>query len=309
MARLSRSSRIGFVGAGTVGTSLAVAVSRLGYPVVATASRTFASARALAEMVPGCVAYPTAGEAARASDVVFITSPDDAIAPVASSIAWRSGQGVVHCSGAASLDILEQAVEQGAVAGAFHPLQAFSSVENGIKSIPGTTFGIEGNEEMRAYLAGMASAMGGNPITLRSEDKPLYHLSVVMLGNLLLALAAVSAQLWEQFGMSRADGVKALAPMMRQVSVNLETSGVPGAMAGPFVRGDIGTVRKHLETLQARAPGMLPLYCELAMAGLPYALEKGTLKPERAEEIRRLVEHYRRKAVSDTESTGHSEGT
>ena len=307
MARLGRNSKIGFVGAGTVGTSLAVALSRKGYPVIAAASRTFSSARALAEKVPGCVAYPAAGEAAQASDVVFITCPDDTIATVASSIPWRPSQGVVHCSGAASLDVLVQAVEQGAVAGAFHPLQAFSSVENGVKSIPGTTFGIEGNEEMRAYLASMASAIGGNPISLRSEDKPLYHLSGVMLGGLLSALAAVSAQLWEQFGMRRADGVKALAPMMRQVSVNLETSGVPGAMAGPYIRGDIGTILKHLEALQLRAPEVLPLYCELALAGLPFALEKGTLKPEREEEIRRLVEQYRRKVAVNSGATGPSE--
>ena len=184
--------------------------------------------------------------------------------------------------------------------------QAFSSVENGVKSIPGTTFGIEGNEEMRAYLVSMASAIGGNPISLRSEDKPMYHLSGVMLGGLLSALAAVSAQLWEQFGMRRADGVKALAPMMRQVSINLETSGVPGAMAGPYIRGDIGTILKHLEALQLRAPEVLPLYCELALAGLPFALEKGALKPERGEEIRRLVEKYRRKAAVNAGASGPS---
>ena len=246
----------------------------------------------------GVVAYASSGEAAQASDVVFITTPDDAIAPVVSSIAWRPGQAAVHCSGAASLDVLEHALRQGANAGAFHPLQAFSSVENGINSIPGTTFGIEGDDQMRAYLEKLALGIGGNPIFLKSEDKPLYHLSGVMLGGLLSTLAAVSAQLWEHLGMARADGVRALAPMMGQVSVNLQTLGVPGAVAGPYVRGDVGTIRKHLETLESRAPEVLPLYCELALAGLPFALEKANLKPERAEEIRKLVEEYRHKSTS-----------
>ena len=84
--------------------------------------------------------------------------------------------------------------------------------------------------------------------------------------------------------------------MMRQVSYNLESSGVPGAVAGPYPRGDIGTVRKHLETLRSRAPEVLPVYCELALAGLPFAIEKGTLKPDRAEEIRRLVEQFKGEA-------------
>ena len=293
MATLGRESKIGFIGAGVVGGSLALAFSGAGYSVVATSSRRYSSAQTLADRVPGSRACLTAQEAADLADVVYITTPDDAIRTVASGIRWRRGQGIVHCSGAASLDVLTHAVDQGASAGAFHPLGAFSSVENGVKSIPGTTFGIEGGAEMRAYLRDMALAVGGNPITLEAEDKALYHLSGVLMGNLLTVLAAVAAELWGALGMERADGVRALAPMIRQVSYNLETSGVPGAVAGPYARGDIGTVRKHLEVLQTRAPDVLPLYRELALAALPYALEKGTLGPERADEIRDVIEQSR----------------
>ena len=294
MTPISRKSRIGFIGAGLAGGSMAITLSQHGYPVVAAASRTLSSAQTLAHRVRGCDSYRTPQEAADVADVVFITTPDDAIEPVASSISWRSGQGVVHCAGSASLDILEHAVRQDAVAGAFHPLQAISSVDNGVRSIPGTTFGIEGNQEMRTFLKEMALAIGGNPIFLTSEDKPLYHLTGVMMGNLLAVLGAVAAQLWENLGLTRAEGVRALAPMMQQVSINLESLGVPQGVAGPYVRGDIGTVRKHLQALQSRAPGVLPLYCELALAGLPFAIEKGTLKPDRAEAIRKMVEDFKK---------------
>ena len=296
MGSLDSNSRIGFIGAGVVGTSLAVALSRGGRRVVAASSRTFASARKLVELVPGCTAYPTASEVANSSDVVFISTSDDAISKVASSISWRQGQGVVHCAGAASLDVLEHPVSQGAVSGSFHPLQSFSSVENGVESIPGTTFGIEGSDEMRAYLQDTALAIGGNPIFVKSDDKALYHLSGVMVGGLLATLAGVASQLWERFGIPRAEGLEALVPMMRQGVVNLETSGIPDALVGPYARGDIGTVRKHLEALRSRAPEVLPLYCELALAGIPLALEKGTLGRDRADEIRELVDKYRGEA-------------
>ena len=281
------------MGAGVVGGSLAVALSEAGYAVVACASRTFASAQNLARWAPGCVAYETAQEAADETDFVFVTTSDDAISEVVGSITWRPGQGVAHCSGAASLDALDAAAAQGAVAGAFHPLQAVSSIENGSKSVRGITFGIEGNEPMREFLSGMARALGANPIFVRSEDKALYHLTGVMMGGLLTTMGATAAQLWEQLGFTRADGVKALAPMMRQVSVNLASSGIPGAVAGPYARGDVGTVRKHLETLASRAPDVLPLYCELALAGLSFSMEKGTLKPDGAEAIRELVERFK----------------
>ena len=293
MAAFSRKTKICFIGSGLVGGSLSLALSREGFRIVAAASRTYASAQALAGRVEGCVACATAQEAADLADFAFVTTSDDAIAGVASEIAWRGGQGVAHCSGAASLDVLDGAVRQGAIAGAFHPLQAFSSVESGAESLPGTTFGIEGNPDMREFLGDVALAVGGNPIFLNSRDKPLYHLTGVMMGNLLTVQAAVAAQLWEKLGLTRAQGVTALAPMMRQVSINLSTSGVPGAVAGPYPRGDIGTVRKHLEALRDRAPEVLPLYCELALAGLPFALEKGTLKAERAAEIQSLLEQFK----------------
>ena len=296
MSSFNRHSRVAFIGAGTVGKSLALALSRQGYGVVAAASRTYASAQELAHLVDGVTAYETVAQAARAAEVVFITTPDDRIGDVASTIRWRPGQAAVHCSGVSSLDLLEPALALGASVGAFHPLQALASVENGVKSIPGTTFGIEGDDAMRTYLKQMALDIGGLPVFLRPEDKVLYHLSGVMMGGLLSGLAAVAGQLWDHIGLSRAEGVRALMPMMRQVSFNLETSGIPDGLAGPYARGDVGTIRKHLQALLARAPDVLPLYCHMALAGLPFALEKGTLSPDRAEEVRDLVNSYLEKA-------------
>mgnify|MGYP001236885631 CR=1 FL=1 len=184
MGALPAAPRVAFIGAGTVGKSLAVALERHGYKVVAAASRTYGSARALAGLVDGCAAYSTQQEAVDAADFVLVTSTDAAIGAIVAGVSWRSGQGVAHCSGAASLDVLKEAQDQGAAIGAFHPLQTFSSVDEALKRVPGSTFAIEGDDEIRAYLRELALALGGNPIFLRPEDKPLYHASVVMMGGL-----------------------------------------------------------------------------------------------------------------------------
>lgn len=293
ISSLGRKSRIGFIGAGTVGGTLSVALCHKGYSVVSVSSRNISSAQALAERVPGCVVRPTFQKTVNDSDVVFISTSDDAIESVVSSVSWCHGQSVIHCSGALSLDVLDYAVQQGAISGTFHPFQAFSSVDIGVKSIPGITFGIEGNSKMTAYLEEMAVLLEGNPISVDSKDKVLYHLTGVMMGGLLTTLGATTARLWECFGVNRAKALKALVPIMRQVSYNLESFGIPGAVAGPYARGDIGTVRKHLKALQDRAPEVLPLYCEMALIGIPFALEKGTIKPDTAEEIRELVNKFK----------------
>ena len=145
----------------------------------------------------------------------------------------------------------------------------------------------------------MATNMGADPVFLRSEDKVLYHVSGVLMGNLLTEYGALSAQLWEHLGMTREEGVRALAPMMKQVAVNLGVSGVPGAVSGPFVRGDTGTIRKHLDALGSRAPELIALYCELALAGLRYPIEKGALDADQAAEIAVMLEEYKKGPSAD----------
>ena len=185
MAEFDRDSRIGFIGAGNVAKSFAVALTRQGYRVVAAASRSFSSAEDLAGRVDGCVAYESLDDAATACDVVFVTTPDDSIPATVESVSWRTGQAVVHTSGVLTLEALDAAARAGASPGAFHPMQLFSSPETGVEGIPGTTFGIAGDAEMAAYLEEMALAIGGRPVFVRAEDKPLYHLSGVMMGGLL----------------------------------------------------------------------------------------------------------------------------
>jgi len=85
--------KIGFIGAGTVGTALAIRLGGKGYPVVAVSSRTITSAKRLAEIVPGCRAYDSAQAVADSAQLVFITTPDDAIEKVAGEIRWKTGQG------------------------------------------------------------------------------------------------------------------------------------------------------------------------------------------------------------------------
>lgn len=269
-----------------------MALSRRGYRVMAVASRTPKSAQALAARVAGCRVYADAQEAAAASDMVLITTTDAAIEPVASSLKWREGQGVAHCSGAASLDVLAHASRQGAATAGFHPLQAFASVESALEALPGSTFAIEGDGEIRAFLEEMALSIGGKPIFLRAADKALYHASVVLLGGVLLGFTPAVAELWRHFGIDRARALDALLAIMEGDVAAMRALGIPGAVAGPYARGDTGTVRKHLSALKAAAPEILPAYCHMALAGLPFAVEKGSLSREAATEIRDLLESY-----------------
>lgn len=287
--RESTQRRIGFIGAGTVGTALAVRLSGKGYPVVAASSRTEASAQRLAEAVPGCKAYDSAQEVVDNSQIVFITTPDDAIAGVVTGLQWHRGQGVLHCSGADSSQILESAKSFGAYVGGFHPLQTFANVDHAIENIPGSTFAIEAEEPLLSTLKEMAADLGGEWVRLSAGDKVLYHAAAVIACNYLVTLVKLATDLWQNFGASPQQATKALLPLLRGTLNNIDNVGIPDCLTGPIARGDSGTVAKHIAALEQSAPGILTTYRELGLQTIPIALAKGKIDENEAKELTGLL--------------------
>jgi len=285
----SNQPEIGFIGAGTVGTALAVRLSGKGYPVIAVASRTKASAQRLVDAVPGCRVCDSAQEVADNAQFVFITTSDDAIAQVAAELQWHPGQSAVHCSGADSTDILESARECGAHVGGFHPLQTFASVAHAIENIPGSTFAIEAEEPLLSALEEMASALEGSWVRLGAGDKVLYHAAAVIACNYFVTLVKLATDLWQTFGVSSEKATKALLPLLRGTLNNIDNVGLPNCLTGPIARGDIGTIMKHLDALERAAPDVLSTYRELGLQTIPVALAKGKIDEGRAAELRTLL--------------------
>lgn len=292
--------RVGFIGAGTVGTALAVTLSQRGYPISAVYSRSPASAQRLAAQVKGaavsllngCQVKPTGQHVVDSADLVFITTPDDSIAEVAAHLRWAAGGGksVVHCSGAASLDILEPARLAGASVGAFHPLQTFASVAQAIENIPGSTFGIESQGDLLEALKTMATALGGSYVELKAGDKVLYHAAAVVACNYFVTLVKLATDLWQQFGVGTPEATRALLPLIQGTVNNLKQVGLPNCLTGPIARGDVGTLKNHLEALEKHPDlsGLLSTYKELARQTIPISLAKGKITAQRAEEMQSL---------------------
>ncbi len=281
--------KLGFIGAGTVGTALAVRLKGKGYPVVAVSSRSRTSAENLARAVAGCRVLDSNQAIADNAELIFITTPDDAIAPVASEVQWHPGQSVVHCSGADSVDILQPARELGAKVGAFHPLQTFASAQQAMENIPGSTFALEAEEPLLSTLKDMATALDGHWVELKASDKVLYHAAAVIACNYLVTLVKLATDLWQTFGVPPPQATKALLPLLRGTLNNIDNVGIPQCLTGPIARGDIGTINKHLDSLKATAPHLLPTYRELGRQTVPIALAKGRINKSRAQELEALL--------------------
>jgi predicted short-subunit dehydrogenase-like oxidoreductase (DUF2520 family) len=286
----SRVLKLGFIGTGTIGSALALTLHSRGYPVVAVSSRYHASARKLAQAISGCSAVTDNQEVADIAEFVFITTPDDVIASVASQTKWHQGQYVVHCSGADTTDILEPARKGGAYVGVFHPLQTFAGAREALENMPGSTFTLEAEEPLLGILQDMASALGGHCINLKAGDKAAYHAAAVIACNYLVTLVKIATDLWQTFGIPREKATRSLLPLIRGTVHNIETIGIPQCLTGPIARGDSGTIKKHLEALEKVSPDMLTTYKELGLMTIPIALAKGRINEQQAEELKNILE-------------------
>ncbi len=178
-----RSPAIGFIGAGVFGRGLALALAANGFRVLGAHSRSATSASWLAERIPGCEPIATAQDLADAVDLVFITTPDSAIDQVAAQVRWRVGQGIVHCSGAASTAILQPAADQGAATGAFHPFQTFGGLADpgeAAARLAGVTFAVTGSGWLDPFLQDLAGQLGGHPVSIPDDARGLYHAAAVL---------------------------------------------------------------------------------------------------------------------------------
>ena len=281
--------KLGFIGAGTVGTALSARLSSKGYQVVAVSSRNQTSARNLARAISGCHAFNDNQDVADTAELIFITTPDDAIAPVASQIRWHNGQSVVHCSGADSTDILEPARTLGAQVGVFHPLQTFASVKQAMENIPGSTFALEAEEPLLNTLKEMAGALDGIWVELKAGDKVIYHAAAVIACNYMVTLVKLASDLWQTFNVSPHQATQALLPLLRGTINNIDAVGIPWCLTGPIARGDTGTIKKHLKALQEKAPSVLSTYRELGLQTIPIALAKGRINQNKAEELEAIL--------------------
>ncbi|MDP7510938.1 MAG: DUF2520 domain-containing protein [Dehalococcoidia bacterium] len=289
-----RNPAIGFIGVGILGKGLALALASRGYRVAAAHSRSKSSAEWLAGRLPGCRVFDTAQELSDAAGLVFITTPDSSIGQVATDVTWRPGQWVVHCSGVASTEVLGPASRQGSLTGALHPLQTFAGLnepEEAAARLSGVTFAVSGEGSLAGFLQEMASELGGRHVSISDADRPLYHAAAVLACPLLAAVMQAAVDIWQAMGFSAEQAVESLYPLTKGTVENVARQGVAASLTGPTVRGDVSTIRGHLEALYQRLPHVVPLYGALIRASLPLVAQRG-VGPGQLLAMQELIDHY-----------------
>jgi predicted short-subunit dehydrogenase-like oxidoreductase (DUF2520 family) len=280
---------IGIVGAGAVGTALGLALSRAGWPVRAVASRDEGRRDRFRSLVPGARGFAEATALLDEVELIVLAVPDDAIPALAADLRMYSGQAMIHTSGALGAEVLDPARAAGTQVGAFHPLVAFADTERAVAALQGATIAIEGDDELASLLATMAEAIGATAVRLTPGTKAAYHAAAMLAAGGFVALLDAIAELGAVAGLDERGAVAIYGGLVEQTLGNARALGIARSLTGPMVRGDVGTIRRHLEALSAHAPDVLPLYRAIAEREVGIAETRGALAPEVAAAIRRAV--------------------
>ena len=268
--------RIGFVGCGAAGRALAVAWHRAGHEIGSIVTRN-SSNEVVASIGVGVADGPFDD-----ADVVIFATPDDTLAGVAAHHRLTSSQVALHLSASHPSTILEPT---GAKTAGLHPLRAFADLETAVASLPGTYFFVEGEAADTAEQ--LARDIGGIPSRIATEKKMLYHAGATLAANYTVALVARACRLFGEAGVEKATAQAALLRLARGALDNVEKSGLARGLTGPVTRGEARLVEQHLLAVDAETRALL---ARLIEATIPLAEEKGTLSPEAAAALRRIVQ-------------------
>lgn len=287
--------RVGVVGAGRVGASIAAALRSAGHEIVAAAGESDASRGRAAELLPG-VPLDKPSAVARACDLLLLTVPDDMLGNVVSMLAasgaLREGQIVVHTSGAHGLDVLGPAAEVGAWVIALHPAMTFTGTALDLERLAGCVYGVTAGPDERAVALSLVADLGGQIMWIPEERRALYHAALAHGANHLVTLVTQAMELLSTAGAGEGTEIgpaETLRPLLAAALDNALRDG-DAALTGPMVRGDLNTVTRHVEVIGAAAPHVLPSYLALAENTLDRVVTDGRVLPIRAVKIRRVLD-------------------
>lgn len=272
--------RIGVLGAGRVGSTLAAALARAGHEIVAAVAVSTESVRRAERMLPGVPLLPP-DEVVAAAELVLLAVPDDALRPLVAGLAetgaWRPGQLVAHTSGAQGIGVLDPAAARGALPLALHPVMTFTGRGEDLDRLDGATFGVTADEALRPVAESLVVEMGGEPVWVPETARPLYHAALTIGSNHLVTIVNDALSLLERAGVETAS--RLLAPLSSAALDNVLRLR-DAALTGPVSRGDVATVNGHLRTLRDAAPEVLPSYREVARRTAQRAHAAGRLSDE-----------------------------
>lgn len=243
--------RIGFVGAGKAGVSLGAYFCSKGLEISGYSSRSVKSAISAAA-ITSSNAFTDLSELVAFSEIIIVSTPDGLIGEV-----WKELQKykirdkiICHLSGSISSDIFEGIEAKGSFGYSVHPMFAFSGRDGNYEGVDKACFTIEGSKYKLEEVRKVFLQTGNRTLVIDKKQKSLYHVSNVMVSNLVTALLSLGTEVFERCGVSGEEALEALLPLIKGNIENITRKGLIDSLTGPVERDDTNTIMKHMDVLK-----------------------------------------------------------
>lgn len=274
--------RVGFIGAGRMCSSFCNYL--LGCPVEVVGALAKKDLYDAEKQIQAAVLAPFL----QRCDIVFLTVRDDGIHQVAQDIADSkadlSGCVFCHMSGSLTSDeLLPLHSARGIFS--FHTMTSLTGGYVDFSKVMCTLQG-EGDSGM---LEAFAEAARLTYVTIKKEDKLLYHAASCICANYFVTLVDAAKDMYNSIGFSNQDAYALMLPLLEQVLANIRAGGAENALTGPISRSDTATLQKHVADLDQRNCEYAALYRFMGLRTAEFAEKHRIIQSETKQEIDRIL--------------------
>jgi len=245
------------IGAGNVGTHLAIALKNEGVQIVQVVSRTMKSALELASRME-CAFTTDIENINTTADMYIISVSDLAIQQVIRQLCPRIGNKfVVHTAGSVDIDVFyDYAINYGVV----YPLQTFSKFkEINYSEIP--VFIETNSDENQIKLHDFIRKMTPHVQVADSEQRAYLHLCAVISCNFTNHICAIAEMLLQKKQLK----FDVYRPMLRETFEKIVKYSPSISQTGPAMRNDEFIIEKHLGLLK-EYPEIQKIYGDISQS-------------------------------------------
>ena len=290
---------IALIGPGKVGCAISRRLYRSGYPITAVIGRDIERATDACQFI-GCTTNVATTDLTRASQarVILLAVPDDHISAVSATLNSKAnsltGKTLVHFSGLHKASCMQKEGETQAFSTiSIHPLLPFADRTLASQRLSGCPCALEGDEISMALGTELITAFEGQPFLIKSDKKDLYHAAACKSSNYLVTLLSGAETLLAECGISKAEGLSLLSPLLRATLDNVIKLGTEQGLTGPIVRGDMATVAKHIDAMAQISNEQLNSYLVLADQTVSLARKSTRLDEHTAQKLHFFLQDKR----------------
>jgi predicted short-subunit dehydrogenase-like oxidoreductase (DUF2520 family) len=283
--------KIGFIGAGKVGTAFGKFLINHGIQVIGYNSRG-------KESLENAIQYTNTRafekeELINAADVIFITVKDDQIQNVIetsiNAFSDLKEKTFIHMSGVHSSKVLIAAHRKGADIYALHPLQSVSNIEKAAKDFEDTYFSMESIGKKNKHIEKILSTVN-HYFEIEPDQKSVYHMAACIFSNYLTTLMDFGLELTSSIGIDKDKAFEAMLPLINGTIKNIKNGGIEHSLTGPLARGDVETIKSHLASYKKMNQEYKDFYQVMGLKTLDYIEKNRIQRTETINNMRNILE-------------------